>query len=213
MKTAKPDLEATAPAGALILASASAGRAAILRDAGITFRQVPAAIDERAIEARVVRQAGLLAPERLALLLATEKARAVSRKHHEALVLGADQVMECSGKILHKPANYAAARDQLTQLRGQTHGLVSALALASGGEIVWRHVDSAALTMRDFSDAFLDAYIAAEGEAVLRSVGGYRIEGLGIQLFSHVQGDHFTIIGLPLLPLLGYLRNAGRLTS
>ena len=207
MKTARPDFR-PAPAE-LILASASAGRARVLRASGMTFRQQPAAVDERAIEAR----AGTLGAAHLAERLAQEKARAVGALSREALVLGADQVMECGGQILHKPVDRAAARAQLTLLRGQTHSLHSALALACAGEIVWRHVDSAQLTMRDFSDDFLDAYIEAEGDSLLASVGCYRIEGLGVQLFSRIEGDHFTIIGLPLIPLLDYLREHGLLPA
>lgn len=212
MKTARPDADIGAGGAGLILASASEGRAAVLRGAGIAFQQVPADVDERGIEARVTAEGGG-APDtiRLASLLAAEKARAVSRAHPRALVLGADQVMECGGEVFHKAVDIAAAREQLARLRGQAHHLHSAIALATEGDIVWRHVDSARLTMRLFSDAFLDAYLAAEGDAVLRSVGGYRIEGPGIQLFSRVDGDHFTIMGLPLLPLLDYLRGEGRL--
>jgi septum formation protein len=209
MKTARPASDpraATAGRAELILASASAGRAAVLRGAGLEFRQLPADVDERAIEALLAAESPLADAGQLALTLAAEKAKAVSRQHPEALVLGADQIMECGGEILHKPVDLTAARDQLASLRDNTHQLHSALAIAEGGEIAWQHVDKARLTMRAFSDAFLDAYVAAEGETLLRSVGGYRIEGLGIQLFSRVEGDHFTIIGLPLLPLLDYLR-------
>jgi septum formation protein len=213
MKTAKPDSSTLAPSAELILASASAGRGAVLRDAGLGFRQLPASIDERAIEAGMAREGGRLDAERLAWRLAAEKACAISRDQPNALVLGADQVMECCGEVLHKPVDYQAARAQLTQLRGQVHSLFSALAIALDGKVIWQHVDNARLTMRDFSDAFLDAYLAAEGEEVLRSVGAYRIEGRGIQLFSGVEGDHFTIIGLPLLPLLAYLRATGWLAS
>jgi septum formation protein len=201
------------PRAELILASASAGRAELLRGAGLAFRQQTSAVDERAIEARMLEESGGLEAGPLAMRLAAEKARAVSREHLDALVLGADSVTEYAGDLLHKPADVDAARAQLTRLRGRTHGLYSALALASRGEMVWRHVDHARLTMRDFSDAFLDAYIAAEGEILLRSVGCYRIEGRGIQLFTRIEGDHFTIIGLPLLPLLGYLRESGWLPS
>lgn len=213
MKTAKPGSSTLAPGAELILASASVGRAAVLRDAGLAFRQLPASIDERAIEAEMAEQGGGLDAESLALLLAGKKACAVSRDQPCALVLGADQVMECCGEILHKPVDHAAAHAQLVRLRGQAHRLFSALAIAMGGKVIWQHVDCARLTMRDFSNAFLDAYLAAEGEEVLRSVGGYRIEGRGIQLFSMVEGDHFTIIGLPLLPLLAYLRASGWLAS
>lgn len=197
----------------LILASASAGRAAILRDAGLDFRQEPASIDERALEAEILRRDGGLEAGRLASELACKKACAVSAIHPETLVIGADQVMECGGKLFAKPGDIQSARDQLLHLRGQAHSLHSAVAIALGGDIRWRHVEKAVLTVRAFSDAFLDDYLAAEGEAVLACVGAYRIEGRGIQLFSQVEGGHFTIIGLPLLPLLGYLRETGWLLS
>lgn len=194
--------------GGLILASASAGRAAILRGAGLAFRQQSAAVDERGLEAQAVAAGGLDAG-RLALLLAEAKALDVSAREPAALVIGADQLMECGGVLFHKPAGVEAARRQLAQLRGRTHSLHAALCVARGGEVLWRHLDRADLTMRDFSDAFADAYISAEDEAVLRAVGIYRIEGPGVQLFSAIEGDHFTIMGLPLLPLLGYLRDIG----
>jgi septum formation protein len=197
----------------LILASASAGRAAVLRGAGLSFRQVPAEINERAIEDAASRENGAISGEQVAMRLAAEKALAVSRLHPQALVLGADQVMSCGGRLFHKPTNLEAARRQLAELRGREHFLLAGLAVALGGELAWDHLGRASLTMREFSDVFLDDYIAAEGGDLLASVGSYRIEGRGIQLFSHVAGDHFTIIGLPLLPLLGYLRESGWLPS
>jgi septum formation protein len=203
------------PGGArapLILASASAGRAAVLRDAGLSFRQVPTAIDEREMEAKLA-QDGVLEGDAVALMLAAAKAEHVSRTEPGALVIGADQVMSCDGRLYQKPPSVDAAREQLRELRGKSHTLHAGLAVARGGETLWRHLGVARLTMRDFSDAFLDAYVEAEGEALTRSVGAYRIEGLGIQLFSRVEGDHFTIIGLPLLPLLDYLRECGWLRS
>lgn len=214
MKTGKqqPRLEPLGRDTPLILASASAGRAAMLRGAGLAFRQEPAQVDERALQAQAGRD-GAIEPGQLASVLAGEKARAVSRLHRQALVIGADQVMSCAGRLLNKPPGIEAARDQLRFLRGRTHGLHSAVALAKGDETLWRFVDRADLTMRDFSDSFLESYLALEGEAVLASVGAYRIEGPGVHLFSRVEGDHFTIIGLPLLPLLGYLRDIGWLPA
>jgi septum formation protein len=197
----------------IILASASAGRATVLRQAGLTFRQQPADIDERALEAEIARRDGTLEAGRLASELASQKACAVSALHPDCLVIGADQVMECGGKLFAKPVDIAGAQEQLKHLRGKAHSLHSAIAVALGNEIRWRYVDKAVLTMRGFSDAFLDDYVAAEGETLLASVGSYRIEGRGIQLFSQVEGDHFTIIGLPLLPLLGYLRETGWLLA
>lgn len=193
----------------LILASASEGRAAILRQAGIAFIQQPAAIDERALEREAVAPQDGLAGARLAGLLAAAKAEHVSALNPSALVIGADQVMECDGTIFHKPATIDGAKAQLRRLRGKSHLLNTALCVACGGKALWSHLDEAELTMRDFSDEFLDQYCRAEGEAMLQSVGAYRIEGLGIQLFTRLQGDHFTIIGLPLLPLLSYLRHRG----
>lgn len=193
----------------VILASASEGRAAILRQAGIAFTQQPAAIDERALEREAATPRDGLAGPRLAGLLAAAKAEHVSALNPSALVIGADQVMECGGTILHKPATLEGAKAQLRRLRRKSHRLDTAICVACGGRAVWSHRDEAELKMRDFSDEFLDRYCLAEGEAMLQSVGAYRIEGLGIQLFSDIQGDHFTIIGLPLLPLLGYLRHRG----
>jgi septum formation protein len=198
--------------GGLILASASAGRAAILRGAGLEFRQQSAAVDERALEAQAVAAGGIDAGK-LALMLAEAKALDVSARESGALIIGADQLMECGGVLFHKPAGVDAARQQLAQLRGRTHSLHAALCVARGGIVLWRHLDRADLTMRDFSDDFADAYCRSEDEAVLRAVGIYRVEGPGVQLFSAIKGDHFTIMGLPLLPLLGYLRDIGWLAS
>lgn len=198
--------------GGLILASASAGRAAILRGAGLEFRQQSAEVDERALEAKAVSAGGVDAGK-LALMLAEAKALDVSAREPAALVIGADQLMECGGVLYHKPVGAQAARDQLAALRGRTHSLHAGLCVARGGEVLWRHLDRADLTMRDFSDAFANAYCRSEDEAVLRAVGVYRIEGPGIQLFSAIEGDHFTIMGLPLLPLLGYLREIGWLAK
>ena len=193
----------------LILASASEGRAAVLRQAGIAFVQQPAAIDERTLERKAAAPRDGLAGARLAGLLAAAKAEHVNALNPNALVIGADQVMVCEGTILHKPAAIEDAKQQLRRLRGKPHRLSTAICVACGGKAVWSHLDEAELTMRDFSDEFLEDYCRAEGAALLQSVGCYRIEGLGIQLFSDIEGDHFTIIGLPLLPLLGYLRHRG----
>lgn len=198
----------------LILASASASRAGIMRNAGLTFRQAPSDIDERAIETRLVSETGQTGdafPEHLALSLAEAKALAISRENPDALVIGADQVMACRGAILHKPKTLEAAREQLTSLRGNMHSLFSAICVASRASIDWRYCARADLVMRAFSDAFLDAYCLTEGETMLRSVGSYRVEGPGIHLFSDIRGDLHTIMGLPLLPLLGYLRDRGTL--
>jgi septum formation protein len=205
----------------LILASGSAGRADILRGAGLTFRQMPAAVDERALEAELTAANGAMDGGKLARMLAAAKAEHVSAKlsavgqqnFPAALVAGVDQVMECGGTLYHKPSSRAEARQHLAALRGKTHSLHCGLCIAQGGRAVWQHLAVARMTMRPFSDAFLDAYCATEDEVLLQTVGAYRIEGRGVQLFSGIEGDHFTIIGLPLLPLLGYLRDIGWLPA
>lgn len=196
----------------LILASASRGRAELLRKAGLKFHQCPAGVDERRLQADAVEPGGAVDAGALSLMLASAKAQAVSHAELDAFVIGADQTMECGGVLFEKPPTMEAARDQLRKLRGQTHCLNSAVCVARGGQIHWSHLAKAELEMRDFSDRFLDDYCRAEGEIVLQSVGAYRIEGAGVQLFSRIDGDIFTIIGLPLLPLLGYLRKIGLLT-
>jgi septum formation protein len=195
----------------LLLASGSVFRRRMLEAAGISFRVVPADVDEAAIK-RLVPEAG---PAALAAILAAEKAKAVSARFPHALVIGADQTLSAGldDELLDKPGSLAEARAQLERLRGKTHQLFSAVALAEGGRAVWWTGDSATLTMRNFSDAFLDAYVARAGENLRHIVGAYEIEGLGIQLFEKVEGDHFTIIGLPLLPLLAELRARGVIQS
>ena len=193
----------------LVLASKSAIRHAILRDAGIPVAVEPADIDERAIEQRSAKQdAG-----ELAAVLAREKARRVAARLPGRLVLGADQTLALGERRFSKPADRAGARRQLAALRGQTHELHSAVALARGSSVLFEHREVARLTMRSFSDQFLEAYLDAAGAALTASVGGYQLEKVGIQLFEHIQGDHFTILGLPLVPLLEYLRTAGWLAE
>jgi septum formation protein len=193
----------------LVLASKSAIRHAVLRDAGIPVAVEPADIDERAIEQRSAKQdAG-----ELAAVLAREKARTVAARLPGRLVLGADQTLALGERRFSKPADRAGARRQLAALRGQTHELHSAVALARGSSVLFEHREVARLTMRSFSDQFLEAYLDAAGAALTASVGGYQLEKVGIQLFEHIQGDHFTILGLPLVPLLEYLRTAGWLAK
>ncbi|MBV9990133.1 MAG: septum formation protein Maf [Alphaproteobacteria bacterium] len=201
----QPDDRASGAAGVtrLILASASASRAQILTSAGVVFDVVPANVDEDTVKASVEE------PRAVAEALASLKAFTVSASHPGHLVLGADQVLVLEGRIMSKAPDLATAAEHLRRLRGRRHVLISALALARGGAPVWRHASVAALTMRDFSDAFLDDYLAREGEEVLGSVGCYRLEGLGAQLFETVEGDYFSILGLPLQPLLGALRGFG----
>ena len=191
----------------IILASGSAGRQNILRNAGIPFETVPAEIDERAVEAPL--QGAGLSPEDNALVLAEAKALDVSSRNPGRLVLGCDQVLSFGDEILHKPVDMEAARRQLLKLSNVTHHLNSALSLVRDGEAIWRHVSVAALTMRPLSPKFVGAYLAAVGDAALTSVGAYQIEGPGIQLFDKIEGDFFTIVGLPLLPLLKELRSLG----
>jgi septum formation protein len=189
----------------LVLASKSEVRRAVLAGAGIPLEIAPAEIDERAIE----ECAGTSDPGEIAALLAREKACAVAARLHGRLVLGADQTLALGLRVFSKPADVASARAQLIMMRGSTHELHAALALARDGAIVFEHREVARLSMREFSDAFLDAYIAAAGSALTVSVGSYQVEKIGIQLFERIEGNYFTILGLPLLPLLDFLRQGG----
>ena len=191
----------------LILASKSAARRAVLTDAGVPFTVQVADVDEDALKTPGVD------PVELAVELARAKALAVSRHDAEAWVLGADQTLDFDGGLISKAPTLAAARERLTAMRGRTHQLHSGAALARNGQVVWSGVDTVEMRMRDFSDAFLDAYLAAEGEALLTCVGSYRLEGLGSQLFEAVEGDYFTVLGLPLWPVLAELRRAGVIVS
>ncbi|HYD97939.1 MAG TPA: Maf family protein [Alphaproteobacteria bacterium] len=199
---------ATAP---IVLASASAARRAMLEAAGLTVIAEPARVDEEEVKASF-REAGMKA-EAVAEALAELKAGRVGPRHPGLLTIGADQMLECDGRWFDKPADRAAARAQLQALRGRTHRLVSCAVVARGGVRMWHHIDAARLTMRNVSDGFLDAYLDAAGEAVLSSVGAYHLEGLGAQLFNRVEGDYFTVLGLPLLPVLDFLRIQGVLPS
>jgi len=193
----------------LVLASKSAVRHAILRDAGIPVEVEPADVDERGIEQR----AATSDPGEVAALLAREKARAVAARQPGRLVLGADQTLALGEQRFSKPADAAAAREQLKALCGRTHELHTAIALVRNGAVAFEHREVARLTMRAVSDVFLDDYLAAMGTAVTTSVGGYQLERIGIQLFERVEGDHFVILGLPLLALLQHLRQAGLLAA
>lgn len=189
----------------LLLASGSLVRANLLRGAGVTFGIQNSRVDEDAIKQRFADSN----IDALTILLAEAKALAVSGEKPQALVIGADQILSCNGERFDKPRDLGEARANLKKFRGTTHRLHSGLVIASGGKIVWRHSDHADLTMRPFSDAFLDEYLALVGDKVLTSVGCYQLEGAGIQLFEKMTGDYFTILGLPLLPLLAELRNRG----
>lgn len=191
----------------LVLASASSSRRALMENAGLTFTAVAAQIDERAVEAEMAHRA--LGPGELALELAHAKAQEVSSRFPDALVIGCDQTMSLGSTVFHKPADQEEARANLAELRGKTHRLNSGVVLVRGGREIWRHLSVADLLMRDFSDAFLDDYLERCGESVMKSVGCYQLEGIGIQLFESISGDYFTILGLPLLPLLGELRMLG----
>ncbi len=145
--------------------------------------------------------------------LAEMKARRVSARHPDAVVIGADQILVCEQAWFEKPGDLASARDQLLALRGRTHVLATAVLCFAGGQRVWQHLAQPRLGMRMFSEAFLDAYLASEGDRVLSSVGAYRLEGLGVHLFERIEGEHSAILGLPLLPLLGFLRQHGVLEN
>lgn len=191
----------------IILASASPFRKAMLQNAGIVFDAIPAEIDERAVQA-AVGDSGLT-PAEVAGILAEAKAVEVSERFPQALVIGSDQTLSLGDEILHKAKDMEEARRRLLSLSGQTHHLNSAVALARNGAEIWRHAEIARMTMRSLEPGFVGRYLSAAGLGVLQSVGAYQIEGLGIQLFERVEGDHFTIVGLPLLSLLGALRREG----
>lgn len=191
----------------LILASASAVRAELLRQAGVAFDVVPARVDEAALQAGLVAAGAL--PRDMADALAEQKARRVSGRHPDRLVLGCDQVLAFEGQVFGKPRDKEEAAGRLRALRGQTHALISAVVLYQGTEPIWRHVDTAHLTMAPFSDAYLDGYLDRGWPGLGSTVGGYRVEDEGIRLFSRIEGSHFSVLGLPLLPLLGHLGRMG----
>ena len=191
----------------LILASQSTARRSLLEHAGLTFQALPAHVDEATIKESAQAE-GMTASD-AATLLADAKAARLARKHPEAVIIGADQILVCDGVWFDKPEDLAAARTQLSRLRNRTHDLVTAVVVWRDGERAWHHVAQPRLAMRDFSDAFLDDYLAREGAFVTQSVGAYRLEGLGVQLMRDIRGEHSAILGLPLMPLLAYLRDSG----
>ncbi len=188
-----------------MLASGSATRRALLASTGLRFGSFSPDVDETAVKVATRRDGGT--PEQSAMALAGLKA--VAYRGPDALVIGCDQILICEGLWFDKPPTMQAARQHLQHLRGRVHTLVTATVCYRGGQRVWSHMAKPRLTMRSFSGGFLDAYLAAEGEALLHSVGAYRLEGAGMQLFEAVEGEHSAILGLPLLPLLGYLRGQG----
>jgi len=190
----------------LILASGSAARRKMLEDVGLAFEADIPRVDEEAAKASL--RADGMKPRAQADALAELKALSVSRKR-AGFVIGADQMLAIEGRVLDKPKDAAEAREHLLALRGKTHELLTAAVVAQEGAVIWRHIDTPRLRMRAFSDAFLDQYLAQAGENVLRSVGAYQLEGLGAQLFERVDGDYFSVLGLPLLPLLSFLREHG----
>ena len=195
----------------LVLASASVVRRRVLGNAGLAFEIDPAGIDESGIKAE--RRAAAASAAEVAKTLAEAKALAVSRRRPKAWVIGADQVLAFQGAFLDKPRDMAEAASHLRRFRGRSHDLVSAVCVAFEGRPRWLYSEAATLHVRDFSDAFLDSHVADVGESILSSVGAYRLEGPGAQLFSRIDGDYFAVLGLPLLPLLGFLRGAGAIAS
>ncbi|MEM9784139.1 MAG: Maf family protein [Pseudomonadota bacterium] len=208
MTTASLMVDGAAP---VVLASASAIRATMLRNAGIRVETMPARVDEHAIKASM--RAEHAPPRDQADTLAELKAIRISIRSPGRLVIGADQVLAFDGGVIDKPADHAEARDQLERLSGEQHDLLSAAVIALDGEAIWRHVGRARLAMRRLSPGFIDRYLAAMGPRVLDTVGGYMLEAEGAQLFSRIDGDYFTVLGLPLLPVLGYLRDRGVLEA
>jgi septum formation protein len=196
---------------ALILASASSSRQRLLADAGISAETDPADIDEGAIK-QECRRTGRSSSE-CATRLAEAKARAVAVRHRDCLVLGADQMLDCDGEWFDKPRDVAEAREQLQKLRGRTHALITAATIVRNDARLWQAIEKPRITMRAFSDSFLDRYLDMIGDNVLKTVGGYELEKLGAQIMEKVDGDYFAILGLPLLPLMHFLRSAGALAA
>ena len=189
----------------LVLASSSPFRRMLMQNAGLTFEARAADIDERRIEAGLEGAA----PDEVALTLAAAKAMEVSNHFPDAIVIGSDQTMSLGKRVYHKPKSRQEAKENLLSLSGKTHRLNSAITLARGGDVLWEHVSHADLTVRALSEDYVDHYLDRVGEAVYSSVGAYQLEGEGIQLFSRIDGDYFTILGLPMLPLLEKLRQLG----
>jgi len=206
-------MSATASAREIVLASGSRARREMLAAAGLHFTVQAADVDEPAIRARLLKDDASVEPKRIAAVLAAAKAEDVSGKIGGSLIIGADQVLALGDELLSKAPNMEAARAALRKLRGRTHELHSAVAVAEKGKVTWAHVATARLTMRDFSDVFIDDYLLRAGDRVGQSVGAYELEGIGVQLFDRIEGDYFTILGLPLMPVLAELRVRGIITK
>ena len=191
----------------LVLASSSRSRQTMLTAAGVAFIADPADVDEGAVKKKLDEKQADAAT--VAETLAFMKADQVSSRHPDALIIGSDQMLSCEGRWFDKPVDRAAAKAQLLNLRGRKHELIAAVTVVRGNKPLWRHVDRASLVMRAFSEAFVDEYLDRVGNDALLSVGAYQVEGHGIQLFETIEGDVFTIMGMPLLPLLGFLRSEG----
>ncbi len=194
----------------LILASGSASRAMLLKNAGIAFTKIPSNVDEDEIKDECLGRG--MTPKAVALRLAEAKAAQVGA-NNPGLVLGGDQVLQLEKDLISKSPDMAAARDLLQRMSGKTHYLHAGMALCENGQIIWSHVETAELTVRPLTDAFIDHYLEKAGEAVLSTVGGYMLESDGVHLFESIRGDYFTILGLPLLPLLAKLRSLGFFAS
>lgn len=196
---------------ALVLASASPFRRQLMENAGLVFSHEAARIDERAIGEPLEREGAR--PDAVALALAVAKARDVASRQRDALVIGSDQTLSLGPRVYHKPRDLADAAGHLRSFSGKTHRLNSAIALVRGDTVLWEHVSHADLTVRALSEEFIARHLARVGEKVLSSVGAYQLEGEGIQLFERIEGDYFTILGLPMLPLLNKLRELGEIDA
>ncbi len=194
----------------IILASGSTIRREIMTSAGLDFEVITKPVDESAIKTAMLAEGAL--PRDIADALAEAKAVKVSRIH-PGLVIGADQIMVMDGQVFDKPVSMEDARSRLLSMRGKTHHLIGAVVICENGQPIWRYISKTTLSVREFSEAFLDQYLFDEGDIVLKSVGAYRFEGRGAQLFSHVEGDFFSILGLSLLPVLDYLRTRGAIAE